>query len=149
MRELNRQCGDLVLVGRLKIWFQVVEFVPHTESTSQNHCAQLFFQRPWQVVRTDLFYSQSVDYLLAVDYFSRYVEVAVLRKNKTASEIIRALKAIFARNGIIEKVRSDNGPRYDSQEHSHFAREWRFQIAQVPPGMPSQTVRHRELYRIS
>ena len=55
MRELNRQCGGLALVGRLKIWFQVVEFVPHTESTS---CAQLFFpERPWQVVGTDLFYS--------------------------------------------------------------------------------------------
>ena len=45
VRELNGQCGGLVLIGRLKIWFQVVEFVPHTESTSQNHCAQLFFQR--------------------------------------------------------------------------------------------------------
>ena len=69
------------------------------------------------------FYSQSVDYLLVVDYFSRYVEVAALRKNKTASEIIRALKAIFARNGIPEKVRSDNGPQYESQEYSYFARE--------------------------
>ena len=72
---------------------------------------------------TDLFYSQSVDYLLVVDYLSYYVEVAALRKNKTESEIIRALKAIFARNGIPEKVRSDKGPPYDSQEYSHFARE--------------------------
>ena len=47
----------------------------------------------------------------------------------TGSEIIRALKAIFARNGIPELARSDNGPPYDSQEYSHFAREWGFQIA--------------------
>ena len=71
--------------------------------------------------------------MLVVDYFSRYVEVAALRKNKTASEIIRALKAIFARNGIPEKVCSDNGPPYDSQEYSHFAREWGFQIAPSSP----------------
>ena len=82
---------------------------------------------------TDLFYSQSVDYLLVVDYFSHYVEVAALRKNKTAPEIIRALKAIFARNGIPEKVRSDNGPPYDSQEYSHFAREYGVQIAPSSP----------------
>ena len=96
-------------------------------------CPIVFPERPWKVVGTDLFYSKSVDYLLVVDYFSRYVKVAVLRKNKTASEIIRALKAIFARNGIPGKVRSDNGPQYDSQEYSHFAREWGFQIA---PGSP-------------
>ena len=47
----------------------------------------------------------------------------------TTSEIIRALKAIFARNGIPEMALSDNGPPYDSQEYSHFAREWGFQIA--------------------
>ena len=79
------------------------------------------------------FYSQSVDYLLVVDYLSHYVEVAALRKNKTASEIIRALKAIFARNGLPEKVRSDNRPPYDSQEYSNFAREWGFQIAPSSP----------------
>ena len=82
---------------------------------------------------TDLSYSKSADYLLAVDYFSRYVEVAVLRKNKTALEIISAVKAIFARNGIPERVRSDNGPPYDSQEYSHFVREWGFQIATSSP----------------
>ena len=96
-------------------------------------CPTVFPERPWQVVGTDLFYSQSVDYLLVVEYFSCYVEVAALRKNKTASEIIRALKAMFARNGIPEKVRSDNGPPYDSQEYSHFAREWGFQIAPSSP----------------
>ena len=71
--------------------------------------------------------------MLVVDYFSRYVEAGALRINKTASEIIRSLKAIFARNGIPEKVRSDNGPPYDSQEYSHFAREWGFQIAPSSP----------------
>ena len=92
-----------------------------------------FPERPCQVEGTDIFYSQSVDYLLVVHYFSRCVEVAALKKNKTASEIIRALKAIFARNGIPEKVRSDNGPPYDSQEYNHFAREWGFQIAPSSP----------------
>ena len=97
---------------------------------------------------TDLSYSKSADYLLAVDYFSRFVEVAALRKNKTALEIINALKAIFARNGIPGRVRSDNGPPYDSQEYSHFVREWVFKLQQVAPGMPSQTVRQTQLFRL-
>ena len=71
--------------------------------------------------------------MLVVDYFSHYVEVAAFRKNKTASEIISLLKAIFARNGMPEKVRSDNEPPYDSQECCHFEREWGFQIAPSSP----------------
>ena len=67
-------------------------------------CPSPFPERPWQVLETDLFYSQSVDYLLVVDYFSQFVAVAALRKNKTVTEVIRALKAIFARNGIPEKL---------------------------------------------
>ena len=105
----------------------------HRINKAEPLCPTVFPERPWQAVGKDLFYSQSVDYLLLVDYFSRYVEEAGLRKNKTASEIIRSLKSIFARNGIPEKVRSDNGPPYDSQEYSHFAREWGFQIAPSSP----------------
>ena len=48
----------------------------------------------------------------------------------------------FARNRIPQKVRPDNGPPYDSQEYSHYVREWGFQT-----GMSSQKVRHRELCR--
>ena len=43
-----------------------------------------------------------------------------------SSEVIRALKPIFARNGTTEQVQSDNGPQLDSAEFSHFAKEWRF-----------------------
>ena len=63
----------------------------------------------------------------------------------TASKIIRALKAIVARNEIPEKVRSDNGPTYDSQvilQGNGFSR-----LHQVAPGIPSQMARQRGQYR--
>ena len=138
---LSRQIEDMVSSCRVS--------AAHRINKPEPLCPTVFPERFWQVVGTNHFYLQS-DYffLLVVDYFSHYVEVAALRKNKTVSEIIRALEAIFARNGIPEKVRSDNGPPYDSQEYSHFAREWGFQI---PPSSPryalSQTVSQRELYR--
>ena len=35
-------------------------------------------ERPWQIVGTDLFHLKGNTYILVVDYFSRYVEVALL-----------------------------------------------------------------------
>ena len=47
-------------------------------------------------------------------------------KTTKSHEVIRALKAIFARHGIPEEVRRDNGPQYASVEFTHFAKEWGF-----------------------
>ena len=67
-------------------------------------CPSPFSERPQKVLGTDMFYSQSVDYLLVVDYSSCSIEVVAFRKNETATKVIRALKAIFPRHGIPEKV---------------------------------------------
>jgi len=74
-----------------------------------------------------------MDYLIVIDYYSRYVEVAAMTKTTTSSEVIRALKSIFARHGIPEQVRSDNGPQYDSAEFSLFAKEWGFKHVTSSP----------------
>ena len=69
-----------------------------------------FPERPWQMIGTDLFELDNLNYLIVVHYFSRYMEVAALQKTTKSHEVIRALKAIFARHGIPEEVRNDNGP---------------------------------------
>ena len=92
--------------------------------------------RPWQIVATDLFQMKGMDYLIVIDYYSRYVKVAAMTKTTKSSEIIRALKSIFARHGIPEQVRSDNGPQYDSAEFSHFAKEWGFKHVTSSPRFP-------------
>ena len=52
--------------------------------------------RLWKMVATDLFELEGRDYLLVVDYFSRFVEIGVMQKSKTSAEVIRVLKALFA-----------------------------------------------------
>ena len=79
---------------------------------------------------------KGMDYLIVIDYYSRYVEVAAMTKTTKSSEIIRALNSIFARHGILEQVRSDSGPQYDSAEFSHFAKQWGFKHVTSSPRFP-------------
>lgn len=48
---------------------------------------------PWQRVGTDLLELRGKTYLLAVDYFSRFIEIALL--NKTKSKDVIQLKSFF------------------------------------------------------
>ncbi|KFD61996.1 hypothetical protein M514_11316 [Trichuris suis] len=64
---------------------------------------------PWQVVATDILKVKGREHLLVVDYYSRFVELALL-KDKTMETCISILKSMFPRYGIPETVRCDNGP---------------------------------------
>ena len=44
--------------------------------------------RPWQKIGTDLFELKGKPYLLCIDYFSRFAEVALLSKNTTSPDVI-------------------------------------------------------------
>ena len=90
---------------------------------------------PWQVVGTDLFEIDGTHYLLTVDYFSRYPEVQQLTTTSSAA-VISASKAVFARHGIPETVRSDNGPQYSSHEFARFASAYEFKHITSSPRFP-------------
>ena len=90
---------------------------------------------PWQKVGSDLFEWQQSNYLLVVDYYSRFIEIARLNRTTTA-EVVMHLKSIFARHGIPETLVSDNGPQYSSQEFSEFAKEYEFRHITSSPYHP-------------
>ena len=91
--------------------------------------------RPWQTLGTDLCYVKGRPYLVVVDYFSKYLEASPL-SSLSSAETIRALKSIFARHGIPDVLRSDNGPQYDSAEFAKFAKDWEFKHTTSSPGYP-------------
>ena len=94
-----------------------------------------FPQRPWQRVGTDLFEWKKTEYLLVVDYYSRFIEVAKLTST-TAASVISHLKSIFARHGIPEVVVSDNGPQYSSAAFQDFSKEYEFSHVTSSPKYP-------------
>ncbi|KFD66246.1 hypothetical protein M514_10217 [Trichuris suis] len=87
------------------------------------------------VVATDRFKVKGKEYLLLVDYYSRYIELAFL-KDKTSETCIDILKSMFSRYGIPEVVRCDNGPCYSAYEFKEFAKQYEFEIVTSSPLYP-------------
>lgn len=95
--------------------------------------------RPWQRVGTDLFTWKEKTYLLIVDYFSRYIEVARLTVTSSAV-VIAGLKEVFSRHGIPDVLVSDNGPQYSSVAFKDFANTYQFQHVTSSPRYPQANV---------
>ncbi len=75
------------------------------------------------------------NYLLIVDYYSRFIEVAKLSRT-TAEEVITHTKSISARHGIPETVVSDNGPQFASEAFRDFSKNYQFEHKTSSPYYP-------------
>ena len=80
---------------------------------------------PWSRIGTDLFELDQTDYLIVVDYASRWFEIRKLRST-TSAAVTRHMCEIFALHRIPDTVVSDNGPQYISQEFADFAKDMGF-----------------------
>ena len=89
----------------------------------------------WEKVGVDLCKIGSSEYLVVVDYYSRYPGVYKLT-SQTSTEVIKYLKNCFARHGIPYELFSDNGPCFASQEFAKFASDWDFQHKTSSPHFP-------------
>ena len=65
----------------------------------------------WQKPAADLFELKSQTFLLVIDYFSRYVQVAKLTRT-SSPDIVVHLKSMFAGHGIPDQLLSDNSPQF-------------------------------------
>ena len=67
----------------------------------------------------DLFNLNGREYLLVIDYYSNYPEVALLEEISSKA-VINKLKSIFSRHGIPSKLITDNGRQFISSEFKSF-----------------------------
>jgi hypothetical protein len=92
-------------------------------------------QQPWHTVGADLFHYKGKWNLLVTDYYSKAPFVRPV-PNTGAAASIRAMKGIFAENGIPCKVVSDNGCHFSAGAYEQFANKWGFELILSSPEYP-------------
>ena len=65
---------------------------------------------PWQTLGTDLFEFEEENYLIIVDYYSKF-PLEKMPAHCTAKAFVRATKKLFSEQENPQKVVSDNGHR--------------------------------------
>ena len=91
--------------------------------------------RPWEMVGCDLFEFRGTYYLVCVDYYSKWPEIARL-DDLSSKTTVTHLKSMFARYGIPDVVRSDNGPQFASQVFEDFQKSYGFKHLTSSPRFP-------------
>lgn len=91
---------------------------------------------PWQVVGTDLMDFEGEVYVIFVDYFSRWIEVAKMR-DQTGGELVRRFTPFLARYGAPRCIRSDNGPCYVSKEWKSLMKRYHIELTTSSPHYPA------------
>ena len=82
--------------------------------------------RPWSIVAQDLYTLDGYIYLITVDAFSGYWEVHPMSQT-TDQAIVYKTKQNFARNGIPDRLYTDNVPQFDCAEFTRFVYVWKFE----------------------
>ncbi|XP_057310696.1 uncharacterized protein K02A2.6-like [Hydractinia symbiolongicarpus] len=81
-------------------------------------------QGPWRHVASDFKGPIAADFyfLLVIDEYSRFPEVAIL-DSTGADTVIPQLDRILSTHGIPEKLKSDNGPSFNSNAFRNYAKK--------------------------
>ena len=79
-----------------------------------------FPNRPWGKVTTDSSVHKGHNYLLAVDYYSRDVEICLVSRSVNTAEIILRMKKVFSRHSLCDTLITDNGPHFVSKKFKEF-----------------------------
>ncbi|XP_060073920.1 uncharacterized protein K02A2.6-like [Ylistrum balloti] len=91
--------------------------------------------RPWSIISTDLFEFRGQHYLVSVDHYSKWPELAKL-DNLTSSNTIPYLKGQIARYGIPDRIISDNGPQFACEEFTKFCKDYGIEHRTSSPRFP-------------
>lgn len=105
---------------------------------------------PWWKLGTDMFHINNKNYLIIVDYFSKYPIVSELG-TLSSKRVVDTLKTTFALFGVPKELISDNGPQFSGSEFRQFIADWGITHTTSSPYHPKsnglaertiQTVKH-------
>ena len=102
---------------------------------------------PWHTLGSDLFYFRRLDFLVVVDYFSKYLLVKKIA-NSTTSTVIKEL-GMISEFGKPQVFRSDNGPCYASQEFRFFMQNWSIEHTTSSPHYPQSNGLAESMVKVS
>uniref|UniRef100_A0A2C9LB39 Integrase catalytic domain-containing protein n=1 Tax=Biomphalaria glabrata TaxID=6526 RepID=A0A2C9LB39_BIOGL len=91
---------------------------------------------PYSMVGCDLFNFEGEKYVLLVDYFSKFIDVKELSQ-ETTSDIIGAMKSMFACHGIPRRLRLDSGSQFALREFLNFCKSYRIENEMSSPHFQS------------
>ena len=116
-------------------------------STRQKYVSEVP-PHPWHTLGSDLFYFKRNDFLIVVDYFSKFL---IVRKipNSTSSAVIKELELIFSEFGRPFIFRSDNGPCYSSEEFKFFMQNWLIEHRTSSPHYPQSNGLAESMVKVS
>ena len=86
---------------------------------------------PCQTAASDILEHKNQNYLVVIDYYSKYIEALQL-KGKASQDVIQGLKEIFSRHEYPQTLVADNKP-YNSRALRQFAYRCGMQITTVSP----------------
>lgn len=89
---------------------------------------------PFHKVGCDIFEYNRENFLIVIDYLSKWIEIEKI-KTKTAADICSSWSKIFSRFGIPAIVIADNMP-FGSYACREFASRWNFKIVTSSPNYP-------------
>lgn len=94
-------------------------------------------ERPWVDLAADFVgpLPSGDNLLVIVDYFSRFIEVIVMRQT-TATLTVKAFHETFCRFGMPESLKTDNGPQFKSDEFKKFCDLYGIKIRKTTPYWP-------------
>ena len=119
----------------------------NSTSTVQKYVSEVP-PHPWHTLGSDIFYFRRLDFLVVVDYFSKYLLVRKIA-NSTSSAVIKELGMIFSEFGKPQVFRSDNGPCYASQEFRFFMQNWSIEHRTSSPHYPQSNGLAESMVKVS
>ena len=90
---------------------------------------------PWQKISADLFQAKQQHFLVVMNYYSCYLEIAYLPDISSAT-MIGKMKNMFTRWCVPEEIVFDNGTQFTSAAFQSFAEKYNFVCSFTSPHFP-------------